>query len=140
MDPAVQTFRELLLRLRNGTVTYEDWQTVLLRDPSKVPNSSDFEDAVHLFYDKKSVAEHNMTRLKTLHQPIARINAIHSCASAAAAKSDDAGGLYPTFSCSRCQGHADRQSLAGGRSLQWCSWNSMNGYRIANLEGQLLSR
>ena len=96
MDPAVQTFRELLLRLRNGTVTYEDWQTVLLRDPSKVPNSSDFEDAVHLFYDKKSVAEHNMTRLKTLHQPIARINAIHSCASAAAAKSDDAGGLYPT--------------------------------------------
>ena len=95
MDPEVQRFRELLLHLRNGNITQEDWLKLLERDPSKVTNCDDFEDAVHLYYDKQSVASYNMTKLQTLATPIARIDAIHNNPSAASAKSDDAGGLYP---------------------------------------------
>ena len=36
-----------------------------------------------------------------LGKPIARINAIHSCAAAASAKSDDAGGLEPVVSMAK---------------------------------------
>ena len=36
-----------------------------------------------------------MTKLQSLSEPVARINAIHSCAISAAAKPDDAGGLFP---------------------------------------------
>ncbi len=55
----------------------------------------EFSDAVRLFYTKESVAEYNFNKLKTLGTPTARINAVHSSAVAASAKSDDAGGLYP---------------------------------------------
>ena len=65
------------------------------RDPQKVENSSEFSDAIRLFYDKESVAHYNMTKLQSLSEPVARINAIHSCAISAAAKPDDAGGLFP---------------------------------------------
>lgn len=103
------------LRLRDGNVTCDDWQTLLLRDPSKVRNSSsEFQDAVHLFYDKKGFAEHNW---KLYNNQL--LGSIHSSPSAAA-KSDDAGGCTPLC---WCKGHANRQSVAGGGSLQWCSWN-----------------
>ena len=59
MYPEVQRFRELLLHLRNGNITQEDWLKLLERDPSKVTNCDDFEDAVHLYYDKQSVASYN---------------------------------------------------------------------------------
>lgn len=35
-DPADLRFRELLLRLRAGTVTHDDWQMLLARSPNKV--------------------------------------------------------------------------------------------------------
>lgn len=90
-DPATQQFCELFLRLCNGNVTQEDWK-MLERDPQKVENCS---DAIRLFYDKESVAHYNMTKLQSLSEPVARINAIHSCAISATAKPDDAGGLHP---------------------------------------------
>ena len=94
IDQAAQQFRQLLQRLRDGNVTEQDWKLLLERDPSKV-NCSEFSDAIRLFYDKVSVAEYNLTKLKSLGEPIAKINAIHSNPMAANAKPDDAGGLYP---------------------------------------------
>ena len=73
----------------------EDWQTLLHRSPPHATNFSDFSDAVHLFYDRKSVAEFNFDRLSHLGTPIAAIEAIHSSPVAAATKSEDAGGLLP---------------------------------------------
>ena len=50
-------------------------------------------------YDKASVAKYNLEKLQGLRQPIAQINAIHTCSSRAAAshKADDAGGLEGTI-------------------------------------------
>jgi len=88
-------FRDLL-RLRNGESTEEDWQ-LLSRSPSAITNLTEFDDAVHLFYNKDKVAQFNAQKLNSLGTPIARINAVHSCSSAASAKSDDAGGLEPVL-------------------------------------------
>ena len=86
------SFRKVLLRLRDGLATAEDWKILISRSPSLVPNHSDFDDTIHLFYHKQKVAEHNIAKLLTLGSHIALINGIHSCSTAAAAKSDDAGG------------------------------------------------
>ena len=69
-----QAFRELLLRLRNGEINKSDWEQLLSRSPDRAHNYSDFEEAIHLFYDKKSVAEYNHSKLTQLGTPIAAIN------------------------------------------------------------------
>ena len=43
-------FRDLLLRLRKGESTVDDWKLLLIRQPSNVTNLCDFEDATRLFY------------------------------------------------------------------------------------------
>ncbi len=96
-DPAAQVFRELLLRLRNGQVNRSDWKHLLQRSPQTADNRDTFEDAVHLYYNKDSVAKHNFDRLASYGTPIARLNAIHSNSTAAAASPDDAGGLQPVL-------------------------------------------
>ena len=60
-------------------LTHEDWKMLLERDPQKVENCSEFSDAIRLFYDKESVAHYNMTKLQSLSEPVARINAIQLC-------------------------------------------------------------
>ena len=92
-DPVALRFRELLLRLRAGTVTHDDWQMLLACSPNKVTNCADFVDALRLLYGKESVAQYNMRKLESLGEPIARINAIHSNTAAASTKADDPGGL-----------------------------------------------
>ena len=94
-DPRIQSFRELLLRIRDGNITHNDWQTLLQCTPIEANNSADFSDAIRLFYDKQSVAKFNYEKLTELEAPIAAINAIHSSTAAASAKPDDAGGLHP---------------------------------------------
>jgi len=66
-------FRDLL-RLRNGESTEEDWQLLLSRSPSAITNLTEFNDAVHLFYNKDKVAQFNAQKLNSLGTPIARIN------------------------------------------------------------------
>ena len=56
-------------------------------------NHSDFENATHLFFDKQSVAECNLTHLQILSSPIAKIEAVNSDHAAQVTSSDDAGGL-----------------------------------------------
>ena len=86
-----------LLRLRSGEITEDDWRLLLSGSPNKANNSHLFDTAVRLFYDRLTVFQYNQDRLKALGRPIARINAIHSSPTAAAAQADDAGGLEPVL-------------------------------------------
>jgi len=95
---------------------------LLQRDPDKVPNTADFKDALHLYYDKQTVISFNAQKLLTLNKPIAMIKAIHNCATAASAKPNDADGLYPILFVSRY--NANSKFMATSRALQWCSRNN----------------
>ena len=85
----------MLLRLCNGQSTEADWNTLLQRTSTMANNSDEFTNAIRLFYKKENVAKYNYDAITKLGSPVARINAIHSCAAAASTKSDDAGGLEP---------------------------------------------
>ena len=75
----------------------EDWNLLLTRTPINVSNKGSFIEATYLYYDKVSVTSFNIDRLKTIGQPIAQVNALHSHRAAATAKSEDAGGLEPVL-------------------------------------------
>ena len=85
-NAAIQAFRDLLTRLRDGTVSYDDWQLLLKRTPQHADNAADFTEAVRLFYTKDSVAKYNLEKLHTLGTPVAQINAVHSSPVAASTK------------------------------------------------------
>ena len=88
-------FREILTRARHGESNESDWHSLISRTPDKVDNLNDFEkNSVRLCYHKEKVAELNMTRLKSLGQPIAVIKARHSIG-AQKLSADDMGGLEP---------------------------------------------
>ena len=90
-------FRELLLRLRDGQVTQEDWELLMTRSAANVADTRpfEFENALHLHPLKQSVAEHNALKLRQLGRPVAAIKAIHSGTNASKATTDDAQGLEP---------------------------------------------
>jgi len=73
-------FKELLLRLRNGETTENDWKQLLARQPSEVKNIDYYEDVTRLYFSNNEVAQYNYQRLVELRQPIAEIFAIHSSA------------------------------------------------------------
>ena len=77
-DPDQILSRELLLRLRNGETTQEDWKQLLARQPSEVPNIDSFKDVVRLYYTNAELAAYNYECLVELNQPIAEIHARHS--------------------------------------------------------------
>ena len=93
-DQAANCFRKLLANLHDGNPTEEDWQLLLTRDPSKISNYSDFNDAIRLFYDKQTVAEYNIQKLQSLGVPIAKINVMHSNSAAASTKARKALPRY----------------------------------------------
>jgi ATP-dependent exoDNAse (exonuclease V) alpha subunit len=89
------TFRDLLLRLRKGESTVDDWKLLLTRQPSSIPDLSEFEDATRLFYSNEQVANYNHDQLRKLEHPVAHINARHSSAAAKKIPSEDMSGLEP---------------------------------------------
>jgi ATP-dependent exoDNAse (exonuclease V) alpha subunit len=89
------TFRDLLLRLRKGESTLSDWKLLLTRQPSKIDNLSDFDDATRLFYSNEQVANYNHEQLINIANPIAHINARHSSPTAKKIPSDEMSGLEP---------------------------------------------
>ncbi len=99
-DTETITFRGLLMRMRNGKVTEEDWKLLLQHSTTNVPMDQ-FTDAIRLYFDKKSVAEYNYEKLLQIGQPVAKIQAKHSGHGASAATSDDAGGLEAVLFLSR---------------------------------------
>ena len=88
-------FIDLLLRLRKGDSTVEDWKLLLTRQPSSVANLSAFEDATRLFYSNDQVANYNHEQLTKLKHPVANINARHSSEVAKKVSPDDMSGLEP---------------------------------------------
>jgi hypothetical protein len=64
-DPEAVAFRALLMRMRNGEVTEEDWKLLLEHSTTNVPMDQ-FTDAIRLYFDKKSVAEYNYGKLLQL--------------------------------------------------------------------------
>ena len=75
-------YRDLLLRLRKGESTVDDWKLLLTRQPSNITNLCEFEHATRLFYSNQQVAYYNHEQLIQLEQPTAHINARHSSAKA----------------------------------------------------------
>ena len=95
MTPEQVQFRDLLLRLRKGESTVDDWKLLLTRQPSNVTNLCDFENSTRLFYSNEQVANFNHEQLTKLEHPIAHINARHSSEFAKKISSDDMSGLEP---------------------------------------------
>ena len=95
MTPEQVEFRDLLLRLRKGKSTVDDWELLLTRQPSNVTNLYEFEDSTRLFYSNEQVDYYNHEQLTKLGLPIAHINARHSSAVAKKISSDDMSGLEP---------------------------------------------
>lgn len=67
----------------------------MTRQPSLTHNSSEFQDALGLYYSNEDVANYKFKRLSELHQPIACINARHSSDVAKKASFEDMSGLQP---------------------------------------------
>ncbi|CAB4037821.1 ATP-dependent DNA helicase pif1, partial [Paramuricea clavata] len=88
-------FRDLLLRLRKGESTVNDWELLLTRQTSNISNLTEFEDATRLFYSNEQVGNYNHNQLAKLEHPIAHINARHSSALAKTISADDMSGLEP---------------------------------------------
>ena len=70
-------FKNILLLLRNGNTSLNDWEHLMKRTPSKVDNLSAFDYALHLFPTVQAVAEYSLTKLEDINQPIAIIKAVH---------------------------------------------------------------
>ena len=83
-DPEAVAFRALLMRIRNGQVTEYDWKLLLQRSTKNVL-MDEFNDAIRLYFDKKSVAEYNYQKLLENGQPVAKFKANHSGHGASAA-------------------------------------------------------
>ena len=86
-------FHEMLLRLSNAKCSIEDWQNLLLQTPAHAENLAEFKDALRLHATLEAVAEHNISQLHVLGQPVAAIEAVHSSPNASKVTPDDAGGL-----------------------------------------------
>ena len=91
-NPEAIAFRALLMRMRDGEITEADWN-LLLECSTKNVLMDEFNDAIRLFFDKKSVAEYNYDRLLQNGQPVAKIHAKHRGHTASTATSDETGGL-----------------------------------------------
>lgn len=92
-NPEQTQFRELLLRLRKGESTLDDWKLLLTRQPTNVDNLVEFSDATRLFYSNQEVGNYNHEQLTKLQQPVAQISARHSSAAAKKISADDFSGL-----------------------------------------------
>ena len=94
-NPGQTQFRELLLRLRKGESTLDDWKLLLTRQPASVENLAEFNNAIRLFYSNEEVGNYNHDQLIKLQQPVAQIRARHSSAAAQKISPDDFSGLQP---------------------------------------------
>ena len=116
-DPSQVLFREILLRLRNGEVTEDDWKHLMTRTPAQISDNSAFNDALRLFPTVEDVVEHNVSKL---HACVATIKAVHSGSNASKGSADDAGDLQPVV----CLAKSARVMLS---SNLWVDMGLVNG-------------
>ena len=76
-DPDQVLFRSILLRLRNGQTTTDDWEHLMNRTAAKVQDLTPFINALHLRPTVEAVVEHNI-KLHASGQSIATIKAVHT--------------------------------------------------------------
>ena len=76
-------------------MTEEDWQHLMKQTPAQVQDLAPFCNALRLYPIIEAVAEHNVTKLRASHQPIATVKAIHTGANASKASPDGSTGLDP---------------------------------------------
>ena len=94
-QPEQIKFRNILMRLRNGQITTEDWQHLLTRSAAHVSDLNSFENAIHLYPRVDDAVQYNLFKLRQGNSPIAQIKALHSGPAADKASAEDAGGLQP---------------------------------------------
>ena len=92
-----ELFRNLLLRLRDGSTSISDWEELMKHTPAHVHDTSHFQNALHLFPTKDAVVQYNIDQLHNNNKPIATIKAVHNGQNASKASPDDAGGLDPVI-------------------------------------------
>ncbi|XP_068675421.1 ATP-dependent DNA helicase pif1-like [Montipora foliosa] len=100
-DPEQIVFRDLLLRLRSGETSENDWKLLLTRQPLHANNIEQFKTATQLFYTNEQVANYNYDSLLQLKQPIAKIDTKHSSSEAAKISPQDMYGLEPSLLISK---------------------------------------
>ena len=83
------------MRLRKAESTVDDWKLLFTRQPSAIPNLSEFEDSTRLFYSNEQVANYNHEQPTKVGWPVANISAQHSSATAKKISSEDMSGLEP---------------------------------------------
>lgn len=93
-------FKDILLRLRDGNNTVEDWNLLCTRSSVYVPVTNTQNTPIRLAYSNKIVAEHNFNLLLKLNEPIYSIKAIHNKSKAANLSPDLFGGLLPLLQIS----------------------------------------
>lgn len=94
-NPSQVLFHKMLLRMRDGQVTQNDWRHFMNRTPAQVQDLSLFTSALCLFPTTEAVVDHNVSKFHALGQPIATIKAVHTGPNASKPSSDDASGLEP---------------------------------------------
>ena len=72
-QPEQIKFRNILMRLRNGQITTEDWQHLLTRSAAHVSDLNSFENAIHLYPRVDDAVQYNLFKLRQGNSPIAQI-------------------------------------------------------------------
>jgi hypothetical protein len=89
-------FRDLLLRIRDGTIQQDDWKSLCTRDDiGFLCEDASFNEALYLFPTRMAVMQHNIMKLRHCGSIAAIFNADHPNPNkhSLRAGSEDAGGL-----------------------------------------------
>ena len=87
--------RQVLLIIRTGACTEDDWNLLLTRTPDMNKNIINPEGYARLSFLNENLVSDNYKALQSLDVPIAQITARHSSRAAANLASDDIVGLEP---------------------------------------------
>ena len=105
-------FRNLLLRLRNGNSSYEDYAMLTDRFSGVIDeNVPPFQHATRLFPTTAAVHDYNALRLLSLQAPVASFESVHNCLRAQRADANQAYGLHRYLSLSEGARVMLRQNL-----------------------------
>ena len=74
-----------------------NWKLPLTRQPSKLADLTELDDAIRFFYCAEEVKSYNDEKLAELRQPVASINALHSSSVAKNTSADEMSGLEPVI-------------------------------------------